>query len=111
MQPFLNTMGFVEGSTLKGAVPMKTDDVKRVGDAEATARRQEAADNLQNIGQEERDRRDQIGNIMIAVSAVYVVWASLIADDGGFTGHALRALLAVPLFFATGFKLSAREGL
>ena len=111
MQPFLNTLGFVEGSTLKGAVPTKSDGKDRVSEAEASDRRKEAADNLQNIGQDERDRRDRIGNIMLVVSAMYTVWASLIADDGGLTGHALRALLALPLFFATGFKLSAQEGL
>ena len=114
MLPYMSTMGFVQGNTLMGAIPMKPDSNSNnnmVTETEAAARRQEAAASLQNIGPEERQRRDRNGNIMIALSATYVTWASFLADDGGVTGHVLRAFLAMPLFLAVGLKLSAQEGL
>lgn len=113
MQPYLNLFGFVPGNTLVGAVPIKTDgrNNNNIDQSHAAALRQQAAQALQNIGPEERARRDQVGNAMLAVSAVYVTWATLLADDGGTSGHVLRALAALPLFFAAGFKLSAQQGL
>jgi hypothetical protein len=48
---------------------------------------------------------------MWALSAAYVGWASLIADDGGLSGHILRFLSVIPLFLAVGYKLSAETGL
>ena len=110
MQPYLKIMGFVEGKTLVGAVPMSTNNNKRDA-AQSAALRRQAADALQNIGDEERARRDTLGNVLVGLSLVYATWASLLADDGGLTGHVLRALLALPLFLAVGFKLSAQQGL
>ena len=120
MQPYLNLIGFVPGNTLMGAVPIKADrnnnnnnnnKNNNIDKSQAAALRQQAAQALQNIGPEERARRDQVGNAMLAVSAVYITWATLIADDGGTSGHVLRALAALPLFFAAGYKLSAQQGL
>lgn len=114
MLPYMDVIGFKEGRTLYGAIPMQQQNASMNGgfsEQEAAERRRVAEENLQNIGDEERARRDQIGNIMALVSAVYVSWASLIADDGGWNGHVLRFLLVIPLVFAVGFKKSAQQGL
>lgn len=112
----MDLIGFQEGRTLKGAVPMMTNESEgsssnNLSEEEVKERRRTAAENLQNISDEERTRRDQIGNIMAVVSVAYASWASLIADDGGVGGHFLRLALALPVFFALGFKKSAQAGL
>lgn len=78
---------------------------------EAAQLRQAAAKSLNNIGDEERARRSQAGDIMTVVSAIFILWASLFADDGGFSGHVLRMATVMPILFAYGYKESAKSGL
>ena len=116
MQPFLDIIGFVPGNTMVGAVPINatasaTTSQNKLDETQWAARRQQATEALQNIGPAERERRDQVGNVFLVLSAVYATWASLLADHGGWTGHVLRALLSVPLTMAVGYKLSAQQGL
>lgn len=116
--PYMDAIGFKQGNSVQGGIPSNSDNSKKQGggggglsEAEGASRRQQASEDLQNIGPEERERRDRNGDVMIAVSVAYATWAGLIADDGGLTGHLLRALLALPLFLAVGLKLSAQTGL
>jgi hypothetical protein len=112
MTTYLDKFGLKEGkSVFFGALTIDVDESKRSSEEEATALRQKSAQDLTNIGMDERDRRDKAGNVMWAVSAAYVGWASLIADDGGLSGHFLRFLSVIPLFLAVGYKLSAETGL
>jgi hypothetical protein len=112
MTTYLDKLGLKEGKSVYfGALTIDVDDSKRNSEEEATALRQKSAQDLTNIGMDERDRRDKAGNIMWAVWAAYVGWASLIADDGGLSGHILRFLSVIPLFLAVGYKLSAETGL
>jgi hypothetical protein len=112
MTTYLDKLGLKEGKSVYfGALTIDVDESKRNSEEEAAALRQKSAEDLTNIGMDERDRRDKAGNVMWAVSAAYVGWASLIADDGGLSGHLLRFLSVIPLFLAVGYKLSAETGL
>jgi hypothetical protein len=112
MQTYLDLLGVKEGkSVFFGPIPVNVDESKRTTHDEATKRRETAARDLTNINMDERQRRDQAGSIMWVVSALYIAWASLIADDGGLSGHLLRFLSVVPTFLAVGYKLSAKTGL
>jgi hypothetical protein len=112
LSPYLDKLGLKEGkSVFMGALAIDVDESKRNSEEEASALRQKSAQDLTNIGMDERERRDKAGNVMWAVSAVYVAWASLIADDGGLSGHFLRFLSVIPLFLADGYKVSAKTGL
>jgi hypothetical protein len=111
MLPYMEVIGWKPGQTLYGAMPVHTDATVVVPPAAVAARRDAAAEALQNIGSDERARRAQLGTAFAAVALVYATWASLLADDGGLTGHLLRLGLVVPLFLAEGFQVSAEEGL
>jgi hypothetical protein len=112
MTTYLDKLGLKEGKSVYfGALTIDVDESKRNSEEDAAALREKSAEDLTNIGMDERDRRDKAGDFMWAVSAAYVGWASLIADDGGFSGHILRFLSVIPLFLAVGYKLSAETGL
>ena len=112
MKPFMKAMGFVEGNVLYGGVPMAANGAEGTSaDTDAINAEKYTITDMQNIGIAERIRRDKIGEFLLAISALYATWATLVADDGGFTGHALRAGVLLPFFFAAGYKRSAEEGL
>lgn len=112
MQDMLEIGGLTkEGKSIYYGVLTKDANPKSTSPEEAAQLRQIAAENLTNIDDAERARRDQAGDIMIAVSALYVIWASLIADDGEFGGHILRMAALMPIFLAYGYKESAKSGL
>lgn len=112
MQSYLDLGGIKEGkSVYMGPFGVDVDASNRVTESQASAFRQQAACDLRNIGPDERARRDKAGDVMTALSAAYVVWAALIADDGSIIGHLLRFMAAVPIFFAIGYKVSAQKGL
>lgn len=112
MQMYLDLFGVQEGkSVFFGPIPVEVDESQRLSTDDARQRRQQAAVDLTNINMDERQRRDKAGNVMWIASAVYIAWASLIADDGGFSGHVLRFCSVVPTFLAVGYKLSAKTGL
>jgi len=113
MDPYLDLMGIEPGKKLNYGplFPQSVDESDRVSTEEQEADRQRAARDLVNINQDERDRRAQASKLMAAVSVGYIFWASVIADDGGISGHLLRLASALPLFFAVGYKLSADTGL
>jgi hypothetical protein len=112
MNTYLDLFGVREGKSMfYGPIPIDVDDSKRVSEEEAAALRKNAAKNLENIGNDERQRRTFAGNIFAAVTAAYVVWAALVADNGAIEGHLLRFLSILPLFFTVGYKLSAETGL
>lgn len=112
MGTYLDGLGIEEGKAVYfGPIAVDVDESKRVSDSEASARREKAARELTNIGEEERRRRNQAGDVMAVLSAVYVAWATILGDDGGFSGHVLRMLSVFPVFLAVGYKLSAQSGL
>jgi hypothetical protein len=113
LSPFLDVFGMKEGKSLMYAIPMDVDKeaANKVSPEESARLQKDATKNLYNIGIAERERRNQASKVTAVISVVYVVWASLIADDGGIGGHVLRFLSILPLFFTFGFKLSAETGL
>jgi hypothetical protein len=113
LSPYLDLFGMKEGKTLMYAIPMDVDEdtANKLSADESTRLQAVAAKNFYNIGLAERERRAQASKVSAVITAVYVVWASLIADDGGIGGHLLRFLSILPLFFTIGFKDSAATGL
>jgi hypothetical protein len=113
MIPYLGMMGMEDGKVLTYGVLTSEPDTNQqsVSPEEATAAREEAMQQMMNIGVEERRRRDQVGDIMIPLTAAYAVLSALIFDDGGITGHLARFAIVVPLFLARGYKVSAETGL
>ncbi len=111
LNPYLDSLGLKEGKTITyGVFAKDIDQTIVISEAEALRLRKEAAGKLENIGMEERNRRDQAATIMWAVTFLYAVWASLFADDGGVAGHVLRFLVILPSFLALGYKRSAETG-
>lgn len=90
MEPFLDIIGFKEGMQLNYAAPRSVDLSNVPSNEEAASLRREAADNVMNIGMDERERRRQGGNISFAVVAAYAAYAAIVLDDGGFGGHLAR---------------------
>jgi hypothetical protein len=111
MSTFLDLFGMKEGKSLFFALPLDVDEDKRASPQDAKQLKAAAAVDLVNISSEERARRGKAGSYMWALSSVYVLWASLVADNGDLLGHVLRLLAAFPVFFALGFQLSAETGL
>lgn len=112
MIPYLSMLGVEEGKrVLYGPIAVPVDPFTIPDEAEVTRRRKQAAIDLVNIGMEERNRRLMVGNAFTIISAIYVAWAALIADDGSLSGHILRFASAFPILFAVGFKLSAETGM
>jgi hypothetical protein len=112
MGQYLSLSGLKEGKGIMyGVFPVDVDESQRPTTEETEKLRRKAAEDLINIGPEERKRRDEAGTVMLGLAAVYIAWASLIADDGGLTGHLLRFFAVFPLFLGLGYKLSAATGL
>mmetsp|Transcript_5365 Transcript_5365/g.7017 ORF Transcript_5365/g.7017 Transcript_5365/m.7017 type:complete len:194 (-) Transcript_5365:270-851(-) len=110
MGRYLDLFGMTEGKKLYGAIPLEARAAE-VDANEVAKRRAQAAVDMMNIDIDERERRNNIGNVLAAATSVYVLWAALYADDGGLEGHLLRFLTFIPLGFAAGFKISAKAGL
>jgi hypothetical protein len=112
LQMYLDMFGLKEGKSIAyGPIPVTIDESKRPSSDVAEKMRNDAAENLQNIGMDERQRRDNAANVMAVVAVVYATWSALFADHGGVGGHVLRFLTVIPLFLAYGYKLSAQTGL
>jgi len=75
-------------------------------DAERAALREQAAEDLVNIDQNERDRR-RIAGTALSVATAALALALLAAQVGALT----RAAILPPVFLATGYLASADEGL
>lgn len=111
MNPYLDSLGIKEGKTLTyGVFAQDLDQTVTTPEDVAVNLRQKAAVNIENIGMEERKRRDQVGDAMWVVTFAYAIWSSLFADDGGVAGHFLRFLVILPAFLAVGYKVSADKG-
>jgi hypothetical protein len=108
MQNFLTL--HEDGKSMAYGIPVAADESRRSSPEKVAAEREEYAKKLMNIGMEERERRRNAGETFQVVTAVYICWAALI-DQGDFTGHILRFLVVLPLFFAVGYRLSADEGI
>ena len=104
MQPFLEVLGFKDGTqTYFG--PAKNLDPKDYPSAEEQMKlKQQAAEEMVNINQDERDRRIYAGNIAYKVSLAYAIFAGLFLQD-----PLSRFLVVLPLFFAVGYTKSGQE--
>ncbi|GFH56934.1 hypothetical protein CTEN210_13410 [Chaetoceros tenuissimus] len=106
MQPFLQVLGFKEGTTTFYG-PAKNLDPKDYPSTEEQMKlRQKASADMVNINQEERDRRIYAGNISYKISVAYAIFAGLFLQD-----PLSRFLIVLPLFFAVGYTKSGQEGL
>ena len=93
MIPFMGMMGMDDGKLLKyGVLTADPSDEGRESSSpeEAAAALQEAMEMMTNIGKEERQRRDQVGNILIPLTTGYAVVAALLLDDGTIFGRLAR---------------------
>jgi hypothetical protein len=113
MIPYLGMMGMEDGKVLSYGVLTSDPDTNQqsLSPEDVTAARQEAMQQMTNIGVEERRRRDQVGDVMIPLTAAYALLSALVFDDGSITGHLARFAIVVPLFLARGYKVSAETGL
>ena len=112
MTPYLNLFGIQEGKSVWfGPIPVDIDTSNQPSMEQAAQLRKEAADNLMNIGMDERERRAQASNVFAVLTAVYMTVSTLALDHGDLNGHLLRFMSVIPLFFTTGYKLSADTGL
>jgi len=111
MQPFLDMFGFVEGNTVYYGPGVAVDESNFPSLQEQFARRNEASENMMNIGMEERERRREGGEIAYKATIAYALFSSLLLDDGSLSGHFVRFAIALPLFFAIGYTKSADSGL
>ena len=100
-----------DGKSMAYGMPVDANNSQKASPGQVAQQKQEFADNLMNIGMEERERRRNAGKVFTILTGVYVVWASLIADQGDLQGHILRFLSFLPLFFASGYQKSAEAGL
>lgn len=106
---FLEVGGIEEGKKITwGVIPQAVDSENIVPEEEALRRRQIAAENLTNIDDDERDRREVAGDVLLNLSTIYATYLAVFVDDGGISGHFLRLTL-LPLFaLAYGYKESAK---
>ena len=112
MTEALDMIGVKEGKAIiYGPIAIDVDESKRVTDEESFQLRKVAAENLQNINKDERERRANASKIAAVVTAVYASAATLLWDHGGFEGHFLRFLTVIPMFLAFGYSKSAETGL
>lgn len=114
MIPFMGMMGMDDGKVLKyGLLTSEPsgEGLESSSPEEVASALQEAMEKMTNIGKEERRRRDQVGNILIPLTAGYAVVAALLLDDGTTVGRLARFAIVVPLFLTRGYKLSAETGL
>lgn len=80
-------------------------------DEDKERRQQQAAIDLVNISPQERNRRIQVGNILIPFAILYASYVTLFIDKGDILGHILR-LTSLPFFFlGYGYHISGTKGL
>jgi hypothetical protein len=113
MGMYMDMFGMSEGKVIKyGFLSSDPDtDSPPPTSKEQAAARQKAIDNMTNIGTEERQRRDEVGDIVTRLTVAYAVVSSLFLDDGSLGGHLARFAIVLPIFLARGYKLSAETGL
>jgi len=88
MVTFLDLFGIREGKSVYfGPFPVDVDPSTGSDPEEVQQRRKRAADDLINISDMERERRDAAGTYMGIASVAYIVWATLVVGDEGFAGH------------------------
>ena len=110
MQPTLSLIGFQEGKTTYYGPAIDVDPSDYPSDEEQQKRRQLATEQMYNIGDEERQRRKEAGELFQKISIAYAIFTSL-TDDGGIGGIIARFAVALPLFLAVGYTKSAESGL
>jgi len=112
MIPFLGTFGFTEGKSSVYAIPMSLPaDTIIPSEKEIAKRQSEAAENMFNIGPQERERRSEASKIAFAVTIGYAILSSLKLDQGDIMGHLVRFGIIIPGFIAVGLRKSAELGL
>ena len=95
MQPYLDLFGFVEGNTVYYGPGVAVDESKFPSKEEQQRLREEAEENMMNIGLEERERRRQAGDIAYKVVFAYAILSSIFLDDGTISGNLARFAIAL----------------
>ncbi len=95
MQPYLDLFGFVEGNTVYYGPGVAVDPTKVPSKEEQERLRQEAMENMMNIGVDERERRREAGKIATMVAIGYALLSSIVLDDGTLEGHFVRLGVAL----------------
>ena len=108
--PFLEIGGIKSGKKITYGF-FATEVDRQMTWEEKREQERTASQNLVNIGDKERARREKVGNVILILSLMYSLWAALIADDGGLYGHFLRFLVFPTFALGYGYKLSAQTGL
>jgi hypothetical protein len=113
MGMYMDMFGISEGKVIKYGFLLSDPDADSPPptSGELATARQTSIDNMTNIGTEERQRRDEVGDIATRLTVAYAIVSSLFLDDGSFGGHLIRFAIVLPLFLARGYKLSAETGL
>mmetsp|Transcript_34438 Transcript_34438/g.50581 ORF Transcript_34438/g.50581 Transcript_34438/m.50581 type:complete len:212 (+) Transcript_34438:126-761(+) len=111
---FMKTVmaGYKEGKRVVMGVPVGGGDPsQQVSDGMVAERRALAAAELVNIGTEERELRENVGNALLSASALYAVYLALFVDQGDAFGHVVR--FSVYPLFTTGYALrvSGKKGM
>lgn len=110
MVPYASLMGFQVGNHLTGGIA-ETAGPSSFSPEKLAAMRQDAADNLINISDEERATRALYGQYAYAAAGIVAAVSALTLDDGGLSGHVTRLAVLPILFLARGYELSAQSGL
>jgi hypothetical protein len=110
MQPALSLIGFQEGKTTYYGPAIDVDPNDYPSEEEQQKRRDLAKTQMYNIGDEERQRRNEAGELFQKISIAYAIFSSL-TDDGGVGGIVARFAVAIPLFLSVGYTKSAKSGL
>jgi hypothetical protein len=107
-----NYLGVYEdGKSLAYGVPVAADTTRTSTPDTIAEEKQLFTENLMNIGTDERERRRKGAQVAWVVTAIYVLWASLIADHGDLAGHFARFMAFLPFSLAIGYQKSADSGL
>lgn len=111
MIPFLGIIGYTEGKSSVYAIPMANTNAFTLNEEEIVKRQKEAAENMNNISPEERERRAQAAEICRYGTIAYAIMVSMVLDQGDALGHLVRFGIVLPAFFSIGFQKSADLGL
>ena len=101
---------YKEGTEIVNGVPIQKTSAG-VSEEEAAKRREKAAKELINIGDDEQQRRIDSGNLFLKVAAIYAAILILFVDQGDTFGHFVR--FSVFPLYTTGYALreSGKAGL
>jgi len=102
-------MEVVNGVPIERVVVGTNDD--NISVEEAAKLRKRAALEMVNINDDERQRRIDIGNLSLAIAAIYATYLVYFVDIGDVFGHFVRLSVIPFLNLGYGFRASGKAGL